>query len=55
MKKQRKSTRYQMDDSTDPIYEYTAECEAGLLLSINEMSQAEIRQVLADLQFRLFR
>ena len=27
-----KSTRYQMDDSTDAVYEYTAEREAGLLL-----------------------
>ena len=32
MKKQRNSTRYQMDDSTDTIYEYTAEREASLLL-----------------------
>ena len=27
-----KSTRYQIDDSTDAVYEYTAEREAGLLL-----------------------
>ena len=33
MKKQMKSTLYQMDDSTDAVYEYTAEREAGLLLS----------------------
>ena len=32
MKKQRNSTRYKMDDSTDAVYEYTAEREASLLL-----------------------
>ncbi len=32
MKNPMKSTRYQMDDSTDAVYEYTAEREAGLLL-----------------------
>ena len=32
MKNPMKSTRYQIDDSTDAVYEYTAEREAGLLL-----------------------
>ena len=29
MKNPMKSTRYQIDDSTDAVYEYTAEREAG--------------------------
>ena len=33
MKKQKKPTRYKMDDSADPTHEYTAEREAGLYLS----------------------
>ena len=32
MEKQMNSTRYQIDDSTDAVYEYTAEREANLLL-----------------------